>query len=415
MNTVHSEKLYTLQEASVVLGVSVDVLLSWNHHNILKPTITPDGQIAYTKSQLDHFQIIRTAMSNIPEMSAYQQLPKNNETTAHAFRRFSTDPVIHTQTGGKPLTTQRIIVFSALTLFILFGISLLPQQSNQRLLLTKEQHVQQLAEDSVNDQKSTLTFSDESTLPIQLQQNQEKTKAIHNEGENVLQEQITAPTLYSDPKTEALAMQRHNEQIGSSAARKTGEALGLDTALLTDTYAFSSGQTQTSADHSAIDAQGNIQKDTLATIMGGIDDIAQGNDLTTTSTDPTMLLLLILFATGAGFYLSQNQLAVLGKRPQSTPVNPFQTDAKPHIEKVMEIAQKTDGTVILIVLGREYKLSKPEMNSESDRFIEQLMSLTYPDKKEIEYNSFRNTENSFLTPLSRLVTRLGFVGVKRDL
>lgn len=415
MNTVHSEKLYTIKEASIALGVSIDTLLSWNHHNILKPTITPQGEIAYTKAQIDHFKIIRSTMNQNPQMSAFQQLPReqNNQQANQVFQQFAQATPMTSQTN-KYFTPQRIIVFSALTLFVIFGITLLPHQSDQRTLLTKEQNVQQLADKTVNDQTSKLTFSDESTLPIEIQKEQQ-TKEVQNVGEHVLSEQITAPTLYSDEKTAKTALKEQESSTGSAPlSPERAETLGIDTTLLADTYTFISGATENNED-SAIDEQGNIRKDTLATLMGGIDDVARGNDLPIQTTDTTTLLLFMLLATGAGLYLFPNQLALLGRKPHHEPINPLKPEVKPAVEKVMEIAQKTDGTVVLIVLGREYKISKPEMNSESDRFIEQLMSLTYPDKKEIEYNAFRNPESSFATPLSRLVTRLGFVGIKRDL
>ena len=89
--------------------------------------------------------------------------------------------------------------------------------------------------------------------------------------------------------------------------------------------------------------------------------------------------------------------------------------ATPVIQKVLEVDQKTDGTVVLLFQEKEYKISKPEMNSESDQFIETLMSLATPTIKEIEYDMATAGNRNITTPLSRLVTRLGFVGMKRDL
>ena len=43
------------------------------------------------------------------------------------------------------------------------------------------------------------------------------------------------------------------------------------------------------------------------------------------------------------------------------------------------------------------------------------MEMTKPDVKEIDYVALNDEKIELTTPLSRLVTRLGFVGVKRDL
>ena len=43
------------------------------------------------------------------------------------------------------------------------------------------------------------------------------------------------------------------------------------------------------------------------------------------------------------------------------------------------------------------------------------MELSRFEQKELEYDSQKDGKSKFTTPLSRLVTRLGFVGIKRDL
>ena len=43
------------------------------------------------------------------------------------------------------------------------------------------------------------------------------------------------------------------------------------------------------------------------------------------------------------------------------------------------------------------------------------MQLTNSGEKEIEYDALSDLELSTNTPLSKIVTRLGFVGLKRDL
>jgi len=83
--------------------------------------------------------------------------------------------------------------------------------------------------------------------------------------------------------------------------------------------------------------------------------------------------------------------------------------------RVMEINQKTDGTVAMYFQGKEYKISKPELDSESDQFISRLMELVNSEIKEIDYDVQLDEKMKVAAPLSKLVTRLGFVGIKRDL
>lgn len=84
-------------------------------------------------------------------------------------------------------------------------------------------------------------------------------------------------------------------------------------------------------------------------------------------------------------------------------------------QKVIELDQKTDGSIVLVIDNREFKISRPELDSESDQFIDRLMQLASSDKKEVDYDVFNDSHLQFNAPLSKLVTRLGFVGIKRDL
>jgi hypothetical protein len=84
-------------------------------------------------------------------------------------------------------------------------------------------------------------------------------------------------------------------------------------------------------------------------------------------------------------------------------------------EKILELSQKADGAIVLSFMGRECRVSKPELDSESDQFIERLLGLVTPGIKEIDYDASKDGQANLSAPLSKLVTRLGFVGIKRDL
>src|SRR5260221_13316303 len=81
---VDPSKLLTLQEAANVLAVSIDVLLRWNEHQILKPTITQAGQIGYTQAQIDQFMRIQQSLR-----AARPQTEKIATSPTEPFSRFA--------------------------------------------------------------------------------------------------------------------------------------------------------------------------------------------------------------------------------------------------------------------------------------------------------------------------------------
>jgi hypothetical protein len=131
----------------------------------------------------------------------------------------------------------------------------------------------------------------------------------------------------------------------------------------------------------------------------------QGSIPVKPSVDPN--ILLALFAMGVlsiPFIFKRQPEIQLSDSPESQ-----------EEQRILEVNQKTDGTVVLCFRGQEYKVSRPELDSESDQFIERLMGLVTPDVKEIDYDAIKDREIRLSAPLSKLVTRLGFVGIKRDL
>ncbi len=157
------------------------------------------------------------------------------------------------------------------------------------------------------------------------------------------------------------------------------------------------------------DNNGNIRGETanpdvLASVIGPNGMIRVSNPAKP-AVDPNVLLAL--FAMGAlsiPFFFR--------KRPE---ILPSDSPEKRQEQKILEVNQKTDGTVVLCFSGQEYKISKPELDSESDQFIERLMGLVTPGAKEIDYDVLKDAEIRLSAPLSKLVTRLGFIGIKRDL
>ena len=68
MDSAHptvSVKFFTLKQTAEILAVTVDTLLEWNDNNILKPTITLNGEVGYTQEQISKFLAIQEQLQNI--------------------------------------------------------------------------------------------------------------------------------------------------------------------------------------------------------------------------------------------------------------------------------------------------------------------------------------------------------------
>src|SRR5882672_793388 len=78
------QKFLSLEETAKKLAVSVDVLLKWNEQNILKPSITPTGEVGYTEEQLTHFLKIKE--QSTPSNPLSETLNQAHETPGRADR-----------------------------------------------------------------------------------------------------------------------------------------------------------------------------------------------------------------------------------------------------------------------------------------------------------------------------------------
>lgn len=167
------------------------------------------------------------------------------------------------------------------------------------------------------------------------------------------------------------------------------------------------------------DDGGNLKGETsdkslFATSLGAGDFVQNGGTSKQIS-DSNSLLIFVTISLFSAIFIFKKQLAYSIKKPYAvgTTSPNYLADAQKQI--IFAVDQKTDGTVVLYFQGKEHKVSKPELDSESDQFIDRLMELVRPDIKEIDYDNLRDEKIRFSAPLSKLVTRLGFVGVKRDL
>lgn len=418
MNTAqpnNSEKLLTLKEASDKLNVSVETLLSWNEHNILKPTITADGAVRYTERQLEQFsatiqKVIQHANPSTMQTTAPVLQPSIEKNIQPSLPNNSTD-----EETIKQFSSKSIVSFAVILILL-------------TLIFTQDSHVtspsaveeKQPLKNVLGMHTSTFNLSGQllSALPIQLTQQSSEKELEKEQAANAFRQKTLASILYASKP----AVNEGSYKTSTSTAKQIPTyRANSPAAVNANSYAVTALFESSQDERSAIDEHGNIKGDaeeeTLAMVVGNIDEQIKTDSLKQSSIHATNQLLLIFLGMFAMFFGIQKQFAFThrgGKKiTQAVPVYIEPTTMID--EKILEIDQKTDGTVVLYVNGSEYKISKPEMNSESDQFIEKLMGLTQPNLKEIEYDTALPSAIKFATPLSRLVTRLGFVGIKRDL
>lgn len=414
------QKLLTLREAALKLGVSVDVLLKWNEYHILKPTITQTGEIGYTHDQINEFQTIRQflqAQGQIPEvleeklMDTFEHKPHPQETVSPQSQQMSIPTAAATSSFALKRLSSPILLASIAGVVFVIAVSAFIVQGS---IFTSTP-----LDNGLGGQTSTLIF----TGPVgstHFSETNTQNKNINEEGSvfgqkvsTVLnQKQVLAHTVTPTPSIKQSNKSSSAAELAAATVAKA-QAQEADNPLLQDTTPLSSmshpAAQKKDTTKSPFDANGNITgdvpKDTLASIVGGTNTYSPTN--TFQQTDIQLRNQFIVLLMGAlGF------TALYLRKPKK--LAPALQTSTQH-EKVLEIDQKMDGTVVLSFQGNTFKVSKPELYSDSDRFIERLMELVEPGMKEVEYDSWTDEKIRLSAPLSRLVTRLGFVGIKRDL
>lgn len=411
--TNNSEKTLTLKQAAEKLNVSIEKLLLWNENNILKPTITQTGEIGYTQEQIDQFLTIRQ-LNNIPQSAPTKQQFQQTLPIKKSL------PEDFAYVSFKRVSPRLMLSFAAIFSVLITGILV---QTGEFKFLNNQNKDKVLA---TQTSKLKLPGQTISSLSIKTKNELALKETINHENESAFKEKSSTSALFRAKTEKNIAVKNQQGKILGSVASIGGQIKQMANEI-SNTYALSTVGTKdpcptcTSNDDSAIDENGNIRGEisktnNLVAIAGGIEEMVSGDSLKQTGTDSTNQLIF-LFMTGlAAVFVFQRQLVYAGnKKLQAVPVDFYNNRIDTVIQKVLEVDQKTDGTVMLYFLGKEYKISKPELYSESDRFIEELMTLVKPSTKEIEYDVLRYGNTRLTTPLSRLVTRLGFVGIKRDL
>jgi len=465
----NQKKLLTLQQAAQSLAVSIDVLLGWNEHNILKPTITQTGEIGYTQEQINQFLAIYQFSQNKRDIS---------ETTENPMREpiFPIDPEINKtsfytnfqgnnnflqnksidvnsdlnilniskNTDSAKMSSSRLITFfSVITISIL--IALFTQQDKIKLLIDRSTLLSE--KEAINigkvlgSQTSKLNLSKPNSFAPSSVQFKNKKISYGNLDENktALENKFaTTAAVFgkkvvknpvNDVKTdETLAVMPLLEQNKKTNIQNLSGA-GAEIISYSEISNFASSSScpscsagKDSESDLVFDTAGNIKENQeknsttsfLATTFGST-GIIQGDSSFKQVIDPSITLGFFAFSLLSIFLIFKKQFAYFTKKTGATTTTTSNIISNIEKQKLLEVDQKTDGTVVLYFQGKEYKISKPELDSESDQFINRLMELVQPNVKEIDYDSLKDEKISLNTPLSTLVTRLGFVGIKRDL
>ncbi len=425
------QKLVTLQEAAQKLGVSVPVLLQWNEYNILKPTITTSGTVGYTEAQLDQFLRIQQslqankAISPLPHPTFFQPTRVDAEPTTIASNKLPEDSFMaqkHTKASTRFFAPMIAIV-------VVLAVGFLTQQGQFKSILNQYQKSYQANSTQPRDGEKTSTLDFTSPFKGALTTQPKSDGTLSKESQNTDASVFAAkPTnipviqkshiaIISNPQNKVLSastaatitalqaqkgLSSHEQNTILPDGTRTSDASTFATTITRNTSPQGS--------NSPFDSTGNItgKTNTLATILGSEGLIGEHNSFQQSGTNSRNQFILVAMCTlGLFLYFMRTPKKALISASLPIQNNPLQ--------KILEIDQKMDGTVVLYFQGKDYKISKPELHSDSDQFIERLMELSQPGSKEIEYDNFKDEQIKLNTPLSRLVTRLGFVGIKRDL
>lgn len=433
--------IFTLKQTAEILSVTVDTLLEWNNSNILKPTITQNGSVGYTREQIVKFLAIRQLSQNtshaLGEQKAFQSGPlvaSDENFTSSDLNKYHTSKITNfSKTGNnRPLYFGLItsISFLMITLiampFIQQNIQKQSPDPITKVSMEKTNNTKSLSGLEVNETKY-FEFSSP-PLDVMVKNNNlpgDLNKTNFTVSENIL---ATSSSIFATKST-TTGTQTHNQ---ISALPLYGESdnndifennpVALDVNNATANYASRSDcptcfkNTETTV----LDENGNIKGETtntelLATTLGTIGSLGmiQKSSLLGQPINPGVLAAFFTLSLLPIVLAFKKQPVTNGSSPSSAIALNSVIDLQP--EKILELDQKTDGTVVLYFQGKEHKISKPELNSESDQFIERLLGFTTGNVKEINYDISKDEKIVLNAPLSKLVTRLGFVSLRRDL
>jgi hypothetical protein len=399
----NQRKLLKLKQAAQELGVSIDDLLQLNDFNILKPTITLSGEVGYTQEQIDKFLAVQ-------QLSRNKKIDQQKNTPFQINPQINDLPIDMNQNINEPeipkfpetsSNSDRFLSMKLVSSFLAIILLL--------VVVTQQDKLKSLFDHS---QLTFLKGTDNTKIALISQTNNPSSSEFTSPLAQIKvgNEDITALGNKLNQKSFTLSKLTKN----TDAKIQTDNIDGINNISYSEIANFPK---DTDTASNLFDNRGNIKGETTGTDVLGMAIGAAGTIQGSTSSRPIAdsNILLTILALGLLYiiFILRNKL-IYSARLSASVVMP--RNFLGNIEKkIIEVNQKTDGTVALYFQGREYKLCKPDLDSESDQFIERLMSLAVPGVKEIDYDTLNDEEISFNASLSKLVTRLGFVGIKRDL
>ncbi len=447
--SLDSEMFLKLSEAAEILKVSVNTLLEWNDNNILKPTINKSGEVGYKKEQINKFLTIQK-LSQINQIISSEALDfvlpqqeKNylSEKIESEDSQNKYSKQIKVSNPGKKSNFTNIfsigykrylpeIISSFSITAILFAIIFYQQNSLKSL-----QFQGGLSEQKIDSTGAVLSLNisdknhTESITPrLQVPAN-DNSSLYDLKGTLTLNSEKKSTVPQPDFDSGFSPSQQDNATSISMLSENTKANIPNDDDLAAINKSYSEISNFASRancpscsennDNAVLDDNGNIkgkssETDFLASAFGA--SLIQNEKAFKQVVDPLLFLTFLTLGIGSLFIITKTQSAYQGVKinPSYEILNSNLLDDTKN-QAVIELNQRTDGAVVLNFQGREYKISKPELNSETDQFIERLLSLSKGGVKEINYDSAKDEEIKINAPLSKLVTRLGFVGIKRDL
>ncbi|MBN1168308.1 hypothetical protein JXA63_00300 [Candidatus Woesebacteria bacterium] len=419
-------KFISLKKAAEVLNVSIETLLEWNELNIFKPTITQSGEIGYTDQQLTRFIELRKTLQNAPSTQGKVQhrnsatyIPEEQITPLGSNIQQKHTPAPETQGSAKTIkpSSIKLLSISFVSFLLVIGISLIFS------LPTKQTQVSHEGDNLVVDLTSKNT-SDAPAKEMQIiDSSVKKVDLVSREGSQ------------KTTTDELSLISQELEENSLNYKIRSGDSVDIyyDAFSLIDRPEDRNFSDDESPALNHIDSKllpissSRPNPDINGSIQNGnpiSDDgikLALNFDyltLNSQSLNKKYDWLVLMVTTSLGLFLVVHHFnSVLAIEPTKDTTNKTVRIDPVHkslIDKVFEVHQKTDGTVVISHNNNEYKVSKPELNSETDQLIQRLLSYIGTGK-EINYDIIKDEKLNLNTPLSKVVTRLGFVGTKRDL
>jgi hypothetical protein len=464
MDSAHpivSNYFYTLKQTAEILSVPVNILLEWNENNILKPTITQNGEVGYTQKQISKFLAIREVLQSRNTEYAKAGIPQQNQSF---LLKSNSDDLFHNNNLTEPGTTsysslqtasiqsksikmgtksglikspkkgRSLVAFGIISLFLIIIISLsviISAQQNSLISPTYSNTTASQEKIGNNNTASASKISSvnylESTttaLQVPIENNTTPNNDPDSIGITTSANRLAAPYPTAE---EGLATPAANvgNKIQTTPQGQISDS-GIKDKSILGTFSVNYGAIANYASRTNLkdtgtevfDNEGNLKGDASSGLLVttlGTTGVLRSDKLLRQTSNPYILLAFLTLGLFLVIFGYKKQLSYSVVKPNDTLVVYPDAVNRLQQQRIFEIDQKTDGTVVFYFQDEEYKVCKPELNSESDQFIERLLSFATEDVKEINYDIMKDKKIRVNAPLSKLVTRLGFVGLKRDL